>query len=212
MSAYNAQNKLARATSAGRSIVKDPGDGGTIEAKTIQLAVCVVTGGTTRSIDSATKYGLGHRLIVISQTSSIAVNGVSLADGEAAEFVVTLDSNGAKTWAQVVSVLDGDTFVEAAGTDSGDFAAAGLVLASAGADKTAVDTAIEAADLVTKAAAAAAAGLVQVSGGTDKTVEDATPAALGAANINTGDATTDTALIALADALQTLGLITHTWT
>lgn len=38
------------------------------------------------------------------------------------------------------------------------------------------------------------------------------PAALGAADINTGDATTDTALIALADALQSLGLITHTWT
>jgi hypothetical protein len=38
------------------------------------------------------------------------------------------------------------------------------------------------------------------------------PIALGAVNINTGDATTDTGLIALADALQTLGLITHTWT
>jgi hypothetical protein len=38
------------------------------------------------------------------------------------------------------------------------------------------------------------------------------PVALGAADINTGDATTDTALIALANALQSLGLVTHTWT
>ncbi len=210
MSAYNAQNKLARATSAGRPVVKDPGDGGTIEAKTIQLAVCVVTGGTTRSIDAATKYGLGHRLIVISQTSSIAVNGVSLADGEAAEFVVTLDSAGAKTWAQVVSVLDGDTFVEADGTDSGDFAAAGLVLASNGNDKTAVDTAVEVTDLVT-AAAVLAAGTIPV-GDAAKGLADATPVALGAVDINTGDAGTDAALIALADALAGFGLVTHTWT
>lgn len=210
MSAYNAQNKLARATSAGRSVVKDPGDGGTIEAKTTQLAVCVVTGGTTRVLDAATKYGLGHRLIVISQTTSIDVDGTSLADGEAAEFLVILDSAGAKAWAVVVSALDGDTFVEAAGTDGGNFAAAGLVLVSDGNDKTAADSAVALTDVVT-AAAVLAAGTIPV-GDAAKGLADATPVALGAANINTGDAGTDTALIALADALAGFGLITHTWT
>lgn len=36
--------------------------------------------------------------------------------------------------------------------------------------------------------------------------------ALGTVSINTGDATTEAAIIALADALQARGLVTHTWT
>lgn len=69
-----------------------------------------------------------------------------------------------------------------------------------------------AATTVTRAVAAASAGLVPVSGGADRSIGVATPAALGTVDINTGDASTDTALIALANALQAFGLVTHTWT
>lgn len=68
------------------------------------------------------------------------------------------------------------------------------------------------ANLVTRATAAAAGGLVAVSGGADKTLVAATPVDLGTVNINTGDPTTDTALIALVDALTAFGLTTATWT
>jgi hypothetical protein len=207
MSAYNAQNKLARATSAGRSLVKDPGDGGTIEARTVQLAVCVVTGGTTRVLDAATKYGLGHRLIVISQTTSIDVDGTSLADGEAAEFLVILNSSGVKAWAVVISALDGDTFVEAAGTDGGDFAAADLVLTSGGNDKTAVDSAIESATLVTSAAVITG-GFVPVSDGT-RGLSDPTPVDSGIVDISTY---TETVLKAILTTLVAAGLMTDSTT
>jgi hypothetical protein len=207
MSAYNAQNKLARATSAGRSLVKDPGDGGTIEARTVQLAVCVVTGGTTRVLDAATKYGLGHRLIVISQTTSIDVDGTSLADGEAAEFLVILNSSGVKAWAVIVSALDGDTFVEAAGTDGGDFAAAGLVLVSDGNDKTAADSAIEATDLVT-AAAVITAGFTPV-GDDAKGLSDPTPVDSGIVDISTYS---EVVLKAILTTLAAAGLMTDSTT
>jgi hypothetical protein len=98
MSAYNARNKLARGAKAGRQIVKDPGNGGTIDAKSAALAVCIVTGGTTRLLEDATRYGVGDSILVISQTNTITVNSVALGAGEACEFQVILNSSGAKQW------------------------------------------------------------------------------------------------------------------
>ncbi len=98
MTAYNLLNKVARANKAGRQLVLDPGDAGTIKAKQVGHAACIVEGGTTRSLESATRYGVNDSLLVVSQTSTITVNGVALSDGESARFVVTLDSSGAKQW------------------------------------------------------------------------------------------------------------------
>lgn len=103
MTAYNIQSKLSKARRGDRTKVADPGDAGTIKAQNVDRAVCVVTGGTTRSLEAAARYSEGASILVISQTSSITVNSQALADGEHAEFIVTLDSNGAKQWVTSLS-------------------------------------------------------------------------------------------------------------
>lgn len=101
MTAYNVGNKLARAFKGGRQIVADPGSAGTIKAKQQTPAVCVVTGGSARSLEVATRYGVGDSLLIVSQTSSITVQSVALAAGDFVLFEVTLDSAGTKVWSPV---------------------------------------------------------------------------------------------------------------
>lgn len=101
--AYNVHQALFRGKGADRQLVPDPGDGGEIKVGVTDLAFCVVTGGTTRTIESpeTSKIGLGTRLVVNSQTTTITVDGVALIDGDAAEWVVILDSSALRVWSQV---------------------------------------------------------------------------------------------------------------
>ena len=93
----------------------------------------------------------------------------------------------------------------------GEFAIVRVTLDSSGAHQWSNITSTDAIANAVTADAVLAAGVIPV-GDAARGIEDATPVALGATNINTGDAGTDTALIALADALAGFGLITHTWT
>lgn len=98
MTPYNLAHGLYKARQADHTTLADPGDAGTIKVSPTDLNVCVVTGGTTRTLQDATEVPLGVVVQVISQTSTITVNSVALADGEFALFRVTLDSNGAHVW------------------------------------------------------------------------------------------------------------------
>jgi hypothetical protein len=98
MTAYNALNKIYQGNAAGRNVIADPGDGKTIRVSPTTQGVCIVTGGTTRLLPTASTLPIGTKQTVISQTTTITVSGVALADGEFAEFLVTLDSNGARQW------------------------------------------------------------------------------------------------------------------
>lgn len=102
-SPHNIKAGMQRAGRADVGKVKDPGDGNSINPGNYDRAFCVVTSGTTRSLVSASRFPLSTKLLVISQTSTITVNSIALADGEFAEFVVTLDSSGDKQWVEASS-------------------------------------------------------------------------------------------------------------
>ncbi len=103
MNAYNLAHGLYKARQADHTTLRDPGDAGTIRVSPTDLNVCVMTGGTTRSIQSAADVPVGVQLLLISQTSTITVSDVALGDGEFALFVVTLDSSGDNQWSPVSS-------------------------------------------------------------------------------------------------------------
>lgn len=95
----------------------------------------------------------------------------------------------------------------------GEFALYIVTLDASAAHQWSVVTSADiSANVVTRSAAAAAGDLVLVSGGADRSAADPTPIDLGTVNINTGDAATDAAIIALADALAGFGLVEHVWT
>lgn len=105
---YNLRAGLQRSARAGKQKLKDPGDGGTINATPGDPAVCIVTGGTTRVMADPTGYPVGTQVTVISQTSSITVStvdpaNVALAAGEFATLVVTLNSSGTEIWSEATS-------------------------------------------------------------------------------------------------------------
>lgn len=136
--AYNLANKRARAEAASREVVLDPGDGNTIIVSKVSPAICVVTGGTTRSLESAANVGLDHRVTVISQTSTITVNSVALGDGEFAEWKCTLDSSGDHQWSFVASTDAAANAVTAAAVASG----ADNIVTTAGTDRTVQDSGV----------------------------------------------------------------------
>ncbi len=87
-----------------------------------------------------------------------------------------------------------------------------FVVVASGDDRVwAIDMAAS-SNVVTAAAPSAAAGTVAVSAGEDKSIEDATPADLSTVEIDTGDAGSDAAIVALFNALKGFGLVTGTWT
>lgn len=98
-SPHNIKAGMQRAGRADVAKVKDPGDGNSIDPSNYDFAFCIVTGGTTRGLASASRFPVSTRVLVISQTSSITVNSnVVLGDGDYAEFTVGLDASGAKEW------------------------------------------------------------------------------------------------------------------
>jgi hypothetical protein len=154
MTPYNLAHGLYKARQADHTTIADPGDAGVINVSPTDLNVCIVTGGTTRTLQSADEVPVGVQVLVISQTTTIAVNSVDAADGEFILFVVTLDSAGARVWSVISS--------SALSVAALDFSTA--------------------------------------------------PVDLGTVDINSGDAATDAAIIALADALAGFGLVEHVWT
>lgn len=103
MTPYNLAHGLYKARQADHTTLADPGDAGTIKVSPTDLNVCVITSGTTRSLQDATEVPLGVQVLVISQTSSITVEGVVLADGDSALFVVTLNDSAAHVWSIVAN-------------------------------------------------------------------------------------------------------------
>lgn len=72
----------------------------------VDLAVCIVEGAGARTLEAAAGLGLGTRILVVSQTDGITVNGVTINDGVGVEFVVILNSSGNKAWGQMSDVTD----------------------------------------------------------------------------------------------------------
>lgn len=103
MTPYNLAHGLYKARQADHTTLADPGDAGTIKVSPTDLNVCVVTGGTTRTLQDATEVPVGVEVLVISQTSSITIEGVVLADGDSALYVVTLNSAGVHVWSIIAN-------------------------------------------------------------------------------------------------------------
>lgn len=97
--AYNIRKKLGLSADAKVGHLKDPGASGTIYLDGNDLALVKLATAGTQSLQAAADVGLGTRLIVLAQ-AAVTVNSVALDDGDYAEFVVTLNSSGARQWVQ----------------------------------------------------------------------------------------------------------------
>jgi hypothetical protein len=183
MNAGNLFQLIDVALRLGAADVKDPGSGGTITINNKGMAICLVT---TAGAESR----------ILNAASELPINQRILVILVTAGGALTIDSD------------DSDVILSSAG-DVAEF-----VVSFNGTSKVwkTVQSSTGVANAVTRATAAAGAGLIPVSSGANRAIGAATPAALGVVDINTGDAATDTAIIALANALQTFGLVTHTWT
>ena len=105
MSAISVQDDLFDGWQNGTPLVADPGNGGTISFTDLGIAVCVLNPAATetRTLQSASVYGFGQRLLVINNADQqVTINGTSVLSqsGEAIEFIVAKD-NGAKIWVPI---------------------------------------------------------------------------------------------------------------
>lgn len=96
--AYNIRNRLYQSGSAGRATRVDPGSGGTVIVTPVDRATLECTGAGTRTLQAAADVPLGTRILVVSHTDAVVVNSRTIDDGEAAEFVVGLNSSDAHEW------------------------------------------------------------------------------------------------------------------
>lgn len=188
MSAHNFPLNLDRCLRNGFFNVADPGASGTIDivgGKGQAICRLVTAGAESRALPAAAGFGVGQKLLVY---AGDLVGAATITGADTGSVILSADGEHA----EFVVVED-------------DFVNQWNAVSLSGQTG-------QGATVVTRAVVAAAANLVPVSGGADRTIMAATPAALGVVDINTGDAATDTALIALANALQAFGLVTHTWT
>ena len=98
---YNIANKLHRAKLADRTARVDPGSAGTILVGPIDNAVVECTGAGTRTLQDASKSGLGTTVLCLSQTAAVVIAGaqsVTIGDGEFVEFICAKDSSGDHEW------------------------------------------------------------------------------------------------------------------
>lgn len=115
-------NDLREALVGGQAKIKDPGANGTITFPGDKaLAHVTLASAGTNAFSSAADVPLGALLIVFAQ-ASVTVNSVALADGEFAEFFVTLDSSGAHQWSlrSIANTAIADTFADGAELSFGD--------------------------------------------------------------------------------------------
>lgn len=103
--AYNLRNKMGRSSEAERGSRLDPGSGGIIILNNVDRAVVVLEVVGARTLEDAAVQGLGTEILVISQTDAITCNGITIDDGEAAKFVVILDTSGDHIWENGADLL-----------------------------------------------------------------------------------------------------------
>lgn len=187
MSAHSLPLNIDKALRNGFFQISDPGASQVFSwsGKGFVIVEVVTAGAEGRTLPNAPDYGLGTRLLVLFKTDGgdLTISG--------ADSSVVLDTAG--QFAEFV-VTDNN------GTNVWRIASTSALIGGA------------VTNVVTRATAAAGAGKIPVSNGADRALKAATPVALGTVDINTGDAATDAAIIALVNALTAFGLTTATWT
>ena len=98
MTPYNSRQGLFRGADADRQKLKDPGADGTVQVTPNDLSVLEIDTTGARTLEAATGLPVGTSVFVTVTAASVTVNGTSIADGEAAMFMVSRTASAVNEW------------------------------------------------------------------------------------------------------------------